>query len=503
MGVTLLCWEGTTPFCRSCTPCRSRCDHTKHVGDTILCIGIPLKVLCNKLFLVKGSRLFLFIRRNQYLFLSDSIEFRSCCIASILKDILKEYIIVFVLISIFPPLISTAAAVGSALPRLLLRALSSRRAALRAERMSAELRAAEGRRTERESGARRGAPAAGGAGGPQRAACRSGVFQRENPPRGELRAIPAALGASHGAPPPFRRRTFVLHGTSAQRAGCGSAEGRGDQRRRSGGRGGALRPEGNAEVSGGAARRAAPRGAPRPLSPHASAGTHGERPGAPAMPRGRVAARRALLCCQARRGAGRRAGSREAAEVPTPEAGGCARRAGRGMERWAGAAGGGGWGSLWDGGWDRWPAWELLVACALIGAVGWLLRLLDGRTGGRGAPPEGLRCPTPRGEAERGRRGGSRPGERRGAAGGPGLCAPRAGGGSRARAARAGDRPIGGPRSRAPRGSLRARLFSGRGAAPRVLLCVLLAPPFPQLVPSSSASAATAGPLAERLRAAR
>lgn len=173
------------------------------------------------------------------------------------------------------------------------------------------------------------------------------------------------------------------------------------------------------------------------------------------------------------------------------------------MERWAGAAGGGGWGSLWDGGWDRWPAWELLVACALIGAVGWLLRLLDGRTGGRGAPPEGLRCPTPRGEAERGRRGGSRPGERRGAAGGPGLCAPRAGGGSRARAARAGDRPIGGPRSWAPRGSLRARPFSGRGAAPRVSLCVLLAPPFPQLVPGSPASAATAGPLAERLRAAR
>ncbi|XP_031447914.1 ankyrin repeat and LEM domain-containing protein 2, partial [Phasianus colchicus] len=41
----------------------------------------------------------------------------------------------------------------------------------------------------------------------------------------------------------------------------------------------------------------------------------------------------------------------------------------------------------------------------------WLLRLLDGRTGGRGAPPEGLRCPTPRGEADRARRGGSRAGQ--------------------------------------------------------------------------------------------
>ncbi|OXB64027.1 hypothetical protein ASZ78_013453 [Callipepla squamata] len=72
------------------------------------------------------------------------------------------------------------------------------------------------------------------------------------------------------------------------------------------------------------------------------------------------------------------------------------------MERWAGAAGGG-WSSLWDGGWDRWPAWELLAACALIGAVGWLLRLLDARTGGRGPPREDLSVPAPRGE--------SRPGE--------------------------------------------------------------------------------------------
>ncbi|OXB85009.1 UNVERIFIED_CONTAM: hypothetical protein H355_016131 [Colinus virginianus] len=68
------------------------------------------------------------------------------------------------------------------------------------------------------------------------------------------------------------------------------------------------------------------------------------------------------------------------------------------MERWAGAAGGG-WSSLWDGGWGRWPAWELLAACALIGAVGWLLRLLDARTGGRGPPQEDLSVPAPRGES--------------------------------------------------------------------------------------------------------
>lgn len=30
----------------------------------IMCIGIPLKVLCNKLFLVKGSLLFLLLKRS-------------------------------------------------------------------------------------------------------------------------------------------------------------------------------------------------------------------------------------------------------------------------------------------------------------------------------------------------------------------------------------------------------------------------------------------------------
>ncbi|NXJ12719.1 ANKL2 protein, partial [Odontophorus gujanensis] len=73
------------------------------------------------------------------------------------------------------------------------------------------------------------------------------------------------------------------------------------------------------------------------------------------------------------------------------------------------------WSSLWDGGWGRWPAWELLAACALIGAVGWLLRLLDARTGGRGPPQGDLGVPAPRGESrpgERGARGGGGPGER-------------------------------------------------------------------------------------------
>lgn len=84
------------------------------------------------------------------------------------------------------------------------------------------------------------------------------------------------------------------------------------------------------------------------------------------------------------------------------------------MERWAGA----GWGSLWGAGWGRWPAWELLAACAVIGAVGWLLRLLDRRPRGRRAP---LGPTAPPAEGSR-RRGGSRPGEGRGAGagGGPG-----------------------------------------------------------------------------------
>ncbi|XP_069727476.1 ankyrin repeat and LEM domain-containing protein 2 [Phaenicophaeus curvirostris] len=75
------------------------------------------------------------------------------------------------------------------------------------------------------------------------------------------------------------------------------------------------------------------------------------------------------------------------------------------MERWAGAAGG--WGSLWGSLWGRWPGWELLAACAVIGAVGWLLRLLDRRPGGRGAVAASSPAPL----AGSRRCGGSRPGE--------------------------------------------------------------------------------------------
>ncbi|XP_064378172.1 ankyrin repeat and LEM domain-containing protein 2 [Dromaius novaehollandiae] len=78
------------------------------------------------------------------------------------------------------------------------------------------------------------------------------------------------------------------------------------------------------------------------------------------------------------------------------------------MERWAGAAGG--WGSLWGAGSGRWPAWELLAACAVIGAVGWLLRLLEWRPRGRGAPGAALCSPAPPSAGSR-RCGGSRPGE--------------------------------------------------------------------------------------------
>ncbi|XP_053849657.1 ankyrin repeat and LEM domain-containing protein 2 isoform X3 [Vidua macroura] len=53
------------------------------------------------------------------------------------------------------------------------------------------------------------------------------------------------------------------------------------------------------------------------------------------------------------------------------------------MEWWVGAAGV--WDSLWGAGWGPWPCWELLAACAVIGAVGWLLRLRDRRPGGRRA----------------------------------------------------------------------------------------------------------------------
>ncbi|XP_030316155.1 ankyrin repeat and LEM domain-containing protein 2 isoform X1 [Calypte anna] len=90
------------------------------------------------------------------------------------------------------------------------------------------------------------------------------------------------------------------------------------------------------------------------------------------------------------------------------------------MERWVAAAGG--WGSLWG----SWRGWELLAACAVIGAVGWLLRRLERRPGGRGAPaaaisspavaaaaissPAPLSSPAPFSAGNR-RSNGSRPGE--------------------------------------------------------------------------------------------
>ncbi|XP_027748467.1 ankyrin repeat and LEM domain-containing protein 2 [Empidonax traillii] len=84
------------------------------------------------------------------------------------------------------------------------------------------------------------------------------------------------------------------------------------------------------------------------------------------------------------------------------------------MERWAGAAGG--WGSLWGAGWGRWPCWELLAACAVIGAVGWLLRLRDRRPGGRRAAaiaprPAPAACPAPSAAAGSRHCSGARPGE--------------------------------------------------------------------------------------------
>ncbi|XP_054248584.1 ankyrin repeat and LEM domain-containing protein 2 [Indicator indicator] len=79
------------------------------------------------------------------------------------------------------------------------------------------------------------------------------------------------------------------------------------------------------------------------------------------------------------------------------------------MERWVGAAGG--WGSLWGACWGRWQGWELLAACAVIGAVGWLLRLLERRPGGRGAPEAAISSsPAPLSAGSR-RCSGSRPGE--------------------------------------------------------------------------------------------
>ncbi|NXI36254.1 ANKL2 protein, partial [Galbula dea] len=68
------------------------------------------------------------------------------------------------------------------------------------------------------------------------------------------------------------------------------------------------------------------------------------------------------------------------------------------------------WGSFWGAGWGRWPGWELLAACAVIGAVGWLLRLLERRPGGRGAPAVAISSPAPRSSGSR-RCDGNRPGE--------------------------------------------------------------------------------------------
>ncbi|NXD91597.1 ANKL2 protein, partial [Chaetorhynchus papuensis] len=81
------------------------------------------------------------------------------------------------------------------------------------------------------------------------------------------------------------------------------------------------------------------------------------------------------------------------------------------------------WESLWGAGWGRWPCWELLAACAVIGAVGWLLRLRDRRPGGRRAAAAAaissatpIACPAPRSApaplaAGSRRCSGSRPGE--------------------------------------------------------------------------------------------
>ncbi|NXY84473.1 ANKL2 protein, partial [Alcedo cyanopectus] len=64
------------------------------------------------------------------------------------------------------------------------------------------------------------------------------------------------------------------------------------------------------------------------------------------------------------------------------------------------------WGSFWG----RWPGWEILAACAVIGAVGWLLRLLGRRPGGRRAPAAAISSPAPLSAGSR-RCSGSRPAE--------------------------------------------------------------------------------------------
>ncbi|NXX20345.1 ANKL2 protein, partial [Podargus strigoides] len=66
------------------------------------------------------------------------------------------------------------------------------------------------------------------------------------------------------------------------------------------------------------------------------------------------------------------------------------------------------WGSLWRADWGRWLGWELLAACAVIGAVGWLLRLLERRPGRRGAPVAAISSPAPLSSPSLNSRGGKK-----------------------------------------------------------------------------------------------
>lgn len=467
-----MCCEGITQGGRSCT-----IDHTKHVRYKIVCIGIPLKVLCNKLFLVKGSMLFLFIRRNQYLLiLTIYLEFRTCCIANFLKDILKEFVTVFVLIFFSPDDFLLHRRRRSCYSHSLL----SRRAA---ERRGAEPPAAAAQRAGERSAAR--SSASRGRRRPRKSCEERRRLQRKASPRrapGDPRCArrlprgPATLQAPNSRFTP----DFLSAGRPRER---GRPRGSAPEERRPG-RG----------APSGSKREGERRGRETGSTASRAAGTRGRRPSRHATrPRCRATGAAALYGA-ARGGAeGRKPGGRRGT-VPGGRRLRAAGGPGRGMERWAGAAGGGGWGwgPLWDGGWGRWPAWELLAACALIGAVGWLLRLLDGRTGGRGAPPEGLRCPTPRGEAERARRGGSRPGERGGTAG-----APRAVGAERGPAAPGIARSAALGHGRRPAGPAQLRpLLASRAASPRRRLSrtSFLVPPRPPR---------GAGPAAERPQAVR
>lgn len=131
------------------------------------------------------------------------------------------------------------------------------------------------------------------------------------------------------------------------------------------------------------------------------------------------------------------------------------------MERGAGAGAGAG------AGWGRWPGWELLTACLVIGAVGLLLRLLERRPGGRGAsgpgprPRPGGALPSPPPGPSR-RCSGSRPGETRPCpAGGiphpPRACAGPRGSGSASRG------PVRGCPCRVPRSPAWALLWGRQG----------------------------------------